>query len=490
MTRSAVFLLWMAIASGADNGAGRKEPSKLPAELEPVFGLAMAAPPEFSAAALLRLTPRIPDKALRRNVIAMAFHLAGKARNPVRLVSFPGIDADSRQSYLSSALALKLDALSLQTLAIQQMLGVDPVRARALFAEIVPPRIPDATCEDTLLPDVSPYYEALSAITQGAFSEKERAKSEQVSFATAMLSRVSAIADLAPAARTVAKLELSPQTFQIALGPFISSLESVGPNSRAFLYFSKAIDGAVEMLIARAKQLGVAAEPLAQSYRKSLITQFRGPHCADSGKPAGRIAQMGQSEDLFGPAIRGDQPPIASDEMTPERVEGTMQVDRFWQSGEAQRIYAECLKLRQGPNGVPLTDAARRSREWTRQLTDFLTTLANWRPNDELKESDYFHQKAIVYEALLDLTPPGDLSDSVLQAFIDFLKSSNLQQQNGVEWFWHARSTVSRVRPSHPEQAAKILAAYRSSGNIVLMLEAMLDQVSPLNPYVETGITQ
>src|SRR3974377_1322361 len=135
--------------------------------------------------------------------------------------------------------------------------------------------------------------------------------------------------------------------------------------------------------------------------------------------------------------------------------------------------------LRESPSGQTLSDATRRSREWARQLTDFLNTLADWRPGEEASDADFYHEKATVYEALLELAPTGDVGDRVAGSFVEFLKSSNLQQQNPVEWFWHARETVNRVRADHPERAAKILSEYRASGNIVLMLEAMLDQGRP-----------
>ena len=130
-------------------------------------------------------------------------------------------------------------------------------------------------------------------------------------------------------------------------------------------------------------------------------------------------------------------------------------------------------------------DPARQSPdEWKRQLAEFLNDLANWSSGDE---RDCYHQKAILYETLLETLPPGDLSDSVIESFVGFLKSSNLQRQSPVEWLWRARSMVNRVRPSHPGEAAKLLAAYRSSGNIVLMLVAMLDQVAPASPDSESG---
>jgi hypothetical protein len=452
----------------------RKERARLPPELEPLFGIALAAPPEFASSALLRLDARVTGKELRRDLIDMAFHLAAKAQNPVRLTPFRGVDADTRTGNLGTALNLKMDALSLQSHAVEDMLRVDPARARELFGEIARSALAPASCEDSLLPDVSPYYEALAAVVEGAFTPKERAGGEHLSFATAMLSRVSSIAELGPAARMLVSVQFPRPQFEIALGSYTSRLDGMPLDNRSFLHFSKSFESEIAAVVERARALGASPDPLIETYRKFLVTQFRGPRCSESGKPGGRMVQAGNTTELFGEAIRGDRPPLRAEELAPERVDGEMKLDRYWQSGPGQRIFQECMKLRQGPAGYTVSDATRRSHEWSRQLTDFLGTLANWRPSDEASEADYYHQKAIVYEALIELAPSGDLSSKIIAEFVDFLKSSNVQQSNAVEWFWHARSTVQRAAASHPEQAAQLLAAYRASGNIVLVLEAML----------------
>ena len=464
------------IASAADDPKPRP---RLSPDLEEVFGIAMAAPPEFAAAAMLRLKTRVPEKELRRELIDMAFHLAAKAQSPVKLLSVPGTELDTRSGSLAAASRLNMDALSLQSRAIRDMLAVDPARARELFSEITPPAVAPAGCEDTLLADVSPYYEALTAVTQGAFSAREQAKSEHIGFAASVLSRVSTVADLAPAFRALTALASNPQQYEIAMGTLTTKLEGISPDSRSFLFFSKYIEAAVQGAADRARQLGVAPDPLIDAYRKFLVTQLRAPRCAASGDSKGSILQASSSTDLFGPAVRGDRPALTPDEQKPDRIEGEMKLDRYWQSGGAQRVYAECMKLREGPGGYTLPDATRRSPEWGRQLTDFLSILADWRPGEDVSEADYFHEKATVYEALLELVPGGDQWDRVASNFVDFLKSSNLAQQRPVEWFWPAREAVNRVRPDHPERAVKMLAMYRASGNIVLMLEAMLDQVAP-----------
>ena len=463
----------------------RKEPARLPAQLEPVFGIAMAAPPEFAASALLRLNSQITDRDLRRDLINMAFLLAAKSQNPVRLVASPGSEVDTRSGSLARALRLRMDALSLQSAAVQEMLTVDPHRARELFDQVNRPAISRAACEDSLLPDVTPYYDALSAVTKGGFSEKERAQGEHLAFARAALSRGATVPELAPLASTLASLDWPREYYEIALGSFTSKLEGIGPDSRAFLYFSKSIDRGIGALVSHARQLGSSPEALVETYRKFLVTQLRSARCADSELAAGRMVGGADQAALFGDGIRGEQPALNAEETTPEQVEGEIKIDRYWQTSGAKKVFEECLLLRQSPTGATLTDAARRTPEWARQLTDFLSTLADWRANDEPSEADYYHEKATVYEALLELAPAGDLGDRVIDSYVGFLKSSNLQQQNAVEWFSHARSTLNRVRSGHAGQAAKLLAAFRSSGSIVLMLEAMLDQVAPSNPFLE-----
>ena len=476
MRRTAVLLALAAISAAATLAADERKPRpKLPPDVEQVFGMAMAAPPEFAASALLRLVPRVPEKELRRDLIDMAFHLAAKAQALVKLLPVPGTEVDTRSGSLAAAFRLNMDALSLQARAIRDMIAVDPARAREMFGEMAPPPIAPAKCEDTLLPDIFPFFEVMAAVAQGTFTPAEKAKSGHLAFATAALSRISTIADVAPAARALAALECNRQQYEIALGAFTSKLDGIPPDSRSFLYFSKVIELAIQTALDRARQLGAASDPLVDAYRKFLVTQFRAPRCADSGPTKAGILQSAPAAELFGPQIRGDRPALTREELTPEMTQGEMKLDRYWQSASAQRVYAECMKLRESPSGQTLSDATRRSREWARQLTDFLNTLADWRPGEEASDADYYHEKATVYEALLELAPTGDVGDRVAGSFVEFLKSSNLQQQNPVEWFWHARETVSRVRADHPERAAQILSEYRASGSIILMLEAMLD---------------
>ena len=135
--------------------------------------------------------------------------------------------------------------------------------------------------------------------------------------------------------------------------------------------------------------------------------------------------------------------------------------------------------LRVTPEGRMYSAQERATTEWRRRLVDFLGDLAKWDPTGEASEADFFHQKALVYESLVELTPKGEERDKLIGAFVSCLASSNLQQRNPVEWFWHAHAMYNRLRLTGDGETGKLLAAYRSSPSVVLTLYAALTEVFP-----------
>src|ERR1700742_935772 len=92
------------------------EPAKLPEPLRSISDLAAAAPPEFTADALLRIVEsgKLADQKARRELIDHAFQFAVSAKFPVRMVGVTGTTTDTASGSLNQAYDLKLDALSLQ----------------------------------------------------------------------------------------------------------------------------------------------------------------------------------------------------------------------------------------------------------------------------------------------------------------------------------------------------------------------------------------
>ena len=115
------------------------------------------------------------------------------------------------------------------------------------------------------------------------------------------------------------------------------------------------------------------------------------------------------------------------------------------------------------------------SSEWQRQLQEFLERLTEWKQSGDESELDFFNQKATVYESLIDVCPPGDGRQRLIDAFVDFLKKSNVPDKSPVDWFWHAQNMYRRLRQSGDGDAAKLMAAYRGSGNLMLEVYAQFN---------------
>ncbi len=173
--------------------AAEEKPPKLPPEIQQVVDLAMAAPPEFTADALLRLVEsgKIPKEA-RKDLISAAFAAAGRAQHLVRLVAGPGAALDTRSGFQASALRLGLDALSLQSRAVDDMLSLDKATARQLFERLTHPTLPASTCESPLIPEISSFYDLLARLASEAYIAPDGEKNSRLAFGQASVDAIRA----------------------------------------------------------------------------------------------------------------------------------------------------------------------------------------------------------------------------------------------------------------------------------------------------------
>src|ERR1019366_7638529 len=120
-------------------------PAAIPNEVASVVDMARHVPGEFGADALIRLASIDKlDKASRVDLLEEAFRRAGDAQQPFKqqpsivLPEGPG-------GFLQRAFQQGLDGLSLRLRAVAAMLPLDPSKARSLFLEIPPLKIPKVT---------------------------------------------------------------------------------------------------------------------------------------------------------------------------------------------------------------------------------------------------------------------------------------------------------------------------------------------------------
>ena len=438
----------LALAAGQQQQQQQPENPPLPPEIQAVYGLAMSAPPEFAADALLRIAALDRSSlrpAWKREIIQKALSFAVRAQNPYEKVSLPGTGTDTRSGFVANALQLRLDVISLQARAIIGLLAFDKKAALADFAQMQHPVIDTLKCEDALVPDLSGYYVVLDQVVRQAVEKPD----DKVRFLLTAIANMSSVVDVSPLARVLLQAQLGAAEQQALYDAFATKLGALPVDGRAFGFYENPIRTDLE---------GMSARPRVKAaVDKFLERQRSGSKC-------------------FTPS------PLTADGQAPENVPNGPKTERYWQSEAAKRVFETAVFLQFTPNGALIEEAERATPEWGRKLADLLSTLDGWTASEETSEADYYHQKAVVYEGLVELTPAGPMQDKLLGAYVSFLTNSNLQQEAPVEWFWHARSLLDRMKPVKGG-AEKVLAAFTNSGSNILALEAALETAAPL-PFV------
>jgi hypothetical protein len=121
-----------------------------------------------------------------------------------------------------------------------------------------------------------------------------------------------------------------------------------------------------------------------------------------------------------------------------------------------------------------LTEADRATPEWQQQLSDYLNLIAEWSQDQGESDAVFYHEKCLVYTALLDLVPAGSQSDKILADYVDFISNSGLYQQSPAEWFVEPHMLLNRSQSNSAH--LKVLEAYQGSGNPALALEVALEK--------------
>jgi hypothetical protein len=103
--------------------------------------------------------------------------------------------------------------------------------------------------------------------------------------------------------------------------------------------------------------------------------------------------------------------------------------------------------------------------------------MSQWRSEHEASEADFFHQKCVLFHALLDLTPSDVTKERVFNNYLNFLKLNRFQRESLIEWYWKVRELNRRLNTPDKAERAWMLESLSASGDQVLQLMAKLETV-------------
>lgn len=403
--------------------------------------LARKAPPELFADAVIKL---VEHGELPASSLTEAFEAAKQAREPVRLLAMPQL-ADRRPGLREAAGKAGLDALSLEARIVSLLAATDADKARELFQSVEHPRIEARPCEDPMIADVSAYYEMgakVPGVSLIALIGPANSPGELASFAKLLRTAPS----------------LMPDEFRLLLGALALKMELIPPDYRSFTMTAEELRAELDALAARARELGVPVEGLAEGARKLAVKQLSSPRCHEEFGEAMRFV------DWFNRTYGKRFDPIGEDETIAKGALGWAKADGYFDAGSGKQLAQDFQQLRTTV-GKP---------EWGKKLAEFLSEFEEWKPSagPPVSSIDAFHQKMTVLHGLYQLIPPGEDRDKLAARAIEFLKGNEVERQYPAEWLFQ----VSSFAGSALNGKAKLLDGFRESGDAGLVLFERLNR--------------
>ena len=460
----------------AQTAKTEKQPPQAPRRDPAVEILAADAaglPPELAADALIRIaaSPRVADNAWKRELLTEAFFHAYGARDGYRRSTPQAIPPDTRQGARIFAYATSLNRVSLQARAAQLMAYVDPERARELFGWIDLDLAP-AVCDDVVAPAVDEYYSALTLLARTTFGDDRVAA---LRFFELFLWRARLPSEIPAVARALVRFQPSGAEAAYLESVFGFLLETGSIDARGFSTAAlDIVSRSADLANAYQTAFGIRPYFLMESLRSYLVTQIRGPRCADSVSesmtPAAFNAALGRTK------MDEDIRPLDGDTLRPSHLVAAAALDPYWVSGHPLQLRQAAIDLRgTGPAPYPLR--IRQSEAWLQQAERMLVDVEEWTGHGERTDRDYFFQKSALYLALLDLVPTSTLRTRTIESFVDFLRTKDDDNTNEPLWFAFLNRLLELSRGSdRPE----ILRAFDNAHNPSMTVYAQLERLVPV----------
>ncbi len=359
-----------------------------------LIDLARQAPPEFFADAVIKLVEagKAPDAVQRRSLLIEAFDAAKHSQERMRLVAMPGLPSDSRAGLRDAAAMLGLDAYSLEARVAALLAQTDPGKARDLFLSIEPPDLKPRPCEDPMIDDASAYYEMAGSVAAQDLIP--------------VLGRANSPGELASFAKVLGKASaVPPDEFRLLIGVLALKMPMILADYRSFTRTADELRQGLEGIAARARDLAIPMQPLAEGVRKMTIVQLSSPRCNEDFGDSGAFVQW------FNRSFRGRLDPLSRDET--ENLDygrGFAKAESYFSSGSGKDMAEKFQKLR----------AMRGAAGWRDGLAEFLRDFDRWNPPGS--DIDTFHQRMTVLHGLYQMIPPGDDRVKVVTRSIERLQ--------------------------------------------------------------------
>lgn len=449
-------------------------PPKRPPESVALVEQAASLPREFSADTMLRLanSSLIQEQKWKKELVEEAFWAGAHASLPYQQW------ADRMDSLPTRAVrANRMEALTLQSRAVEAMMRLDSARALQLFGAMRPLKLSDPPCSEVYTADLSIYYRVAAEVFEQAFSEKERKDGDDIAFLKQRIAAIDSPFQVAPALKTFLALKLTPEQRTALLIAFSGALDWTSSADRAY--------GAIERdLVPEMKAEMTDTPAFVAALRGYIVRQVRARRCSNNvpatGKQPVSVEQFNALVFKLDPALNHLKP-ISAEEALPAGISDSYPSQLLWRSRQAKNVLAELRWLHHGDPGAQerLLTLEERSKDiWLQHFQETLKLMDDWKEEDEASPEEYFCMASDALNDLAALAPSDRIRNRAMSAYLEFLEEHYANIENHNLWFTQFRQMLYRARFSKdPAEKAWILHSMERSSNPIISLYSKLERL-------------
>lgn len=448
---------------------------------------ARALPAEFRADTLLRIaqSPLVREQSRKQELIEEAYWSGFHAYLPY--MEKP--NSRSGPVVTNSVKTNRLEALTVQSRAVQAMLSINPAKALRLFEQITPITLAERNCSATSTPDVIDYYRTAVLVYANSFTSKQRAQGEDIALLKQTVSSVDAPAQVPPALEMLFAVKLAPPQRRDLLALLGGRLDEISRSDREYGASETALSSAMSQIDLQSSE----ADILVPQLRSYIVRHAGGRRCTDNMPPAGRLPISAEQFNVLAGKLDPNKThykEISPDEVKPAGDAGTYPQTSSARSPQSEAIEDQLRWLTHGNrtrNGEVLrwTLKERSSQNWLRHFEDASKLVHDLKESDEASPEAFFCEKADALNILATLVPPGPTRDKAMDDYKEFVESYFPSIQNPNLWFTMVRHMLYTARFSDDaKDKAWIVNQLAKSSNPIIALYAKLE--ARIGPPAET----
>ncbi len=439
---------------------------------------ARALPPEFSADTLLTLAGSrlIGEREWKLQLIEDAFSTAAQAQLPYPFVCHTAVDVIQCQE--TGGIKGGINALGIQTRAIEAMLALNQQRALAMFQEMTPPKVSSVTCQDVVTPDVSAYHQTAAKVFELGFTPKQREKEDDLRLLETVIASMQSPADVTPVLQMLFAVKVTADQRKALVTRFAAVLDGVSGSDRVFNLTEWA-------LVPAAFREALEVTMFLPALRSYIVRQIGGPRCSEHIKP-GKLPQSATNFNTL--AAKLDPAallykPISEDEAKPLKDDGAYKYELPWKSQRSKDLLAAGRWLQHGNRDLPdsqrfWTLEERSKDEWITRYQDAMKLIAGWKEEEEASADAHFWLVAQAYSMLATLVPPGPARENAMGVYLNFLETRYTSVKSRNLWFVWVRDMLGSARlAKDPAEREWILDHLARSANPVIALYTSLSRL-------------